>query len=82
MGAPIGAEVGLYLDAMRVTLQVGDYVRSASTGRTYLIVKARVQERGIHAGRRQHLRAVIVPEDHPEPDDRVLEFVWYRRNPR
>ena len=60
MKAPPGAEVGLYLDLV-ATVNVGDVVETRS-GRRYLVVAVRRQERGKHAGR-WHVRAVVLGED-------------------
>lgn len=78
MKAPAGAEVALYYDGHA---DEGDYLRTPS-GRTYLLVGVRVQERGKNAGR-LHLRAVVMAADHtPEPDARVRLIHWYRRERR
>jgi len=79
MSAPLGAEVGLFYDSSARVL-VGEYLRSVSTGRTYLITAARPVLRGPNAGTRQMLRCVVVPQDHPEPGDTVRPIAWYGRN--
>lgn len=77
MRAPAGAEVGLFYDG-RDPVAEGDYLRTG-TGRTYLIVGNRIQARGKHTGR-QHLRAVVMADDHaPELDAVVHTIAWYRR---
>lgn len=81
MTAPIGREVSLTMDGFGRIVE-GDYLVQVTTRRTYLVTAARVVSRGPNAGRRQRLRAVVVPEDHPEPGDRVLEFVWRPRSRR
>jgi hypothetical protein len=58
--APPGSEVGLYVD-LAAAVHVGDAIRT-QTGRSYLVVRRRVQLRGRHIGR-QHLRAVVLEED-------------------
>lgn len=77
MNAPLGREVGLTMDAMR-PLRAGDYLVSAATGRTWLVTSSRFVQRGPNAGRRQRVRAVVVPHDHPEPGDRTIHFEWQR----
>lgn len=81
MAAPLGAEVGLYWDSS-ARIRPGDYLRSVATGRTYLIRDARTVTRGPNAGIRQRLRAVVVPEDHPGPEDHVFPIAWYPRRRR
>lgn len=77
-GAAPGREVGLYLDT-RMPLDVGDEVVTAKTGRRYLVVKIRVQQRGVHVGRK-HLRCVVLAPDAPrDPDSRVVRISWYAR---
>lgn len=51
MSAAPGREVGLYLDTL-VDVAVGDELEVAHTGRRYLVTAVRVQQRGLHAGRR------------------------------
>lgn len=72
--AKVGDEVGIYFDGRPVF--EGQALRTP-TGRTYLIVRRRVQQRGKHRGR-QHLRCVIVDET---PDGAVIvPLVWYPRS--
>ncbi|MCV2395933.1 hypothetical protein OEB99_16580 [Actinotalea sp. M2MS4P-6] len=78
MTAPLGVEVGMTLDTT-ARIREADYVRSATSGRTYLVTRVHTVSKGPNAGQRQRLRAVVVPEDHPEPGDQVFEFTWYRR---
>lgn len=77
MTAPIGAVVGLYIDTTARVL-VDQYIRT-QTGRTYQVVSVRTQQKGKHAGRRQHLRVLVVPDTTPQPDDTVITIRWYRR---
>lgn len=58
--APVGALVGLFYDG----LVARDEYLITPTGRTYLVVSARVQRRGTHRGRR-HLRCLVVAEPPP-----------------
>lgn len=81
MKAPAGAEVGLYMDTRR-EIFVGDEIRTP-TGRRYLVVRNRIQDRGKHLGR-QHLRAVVLADDAPhaydrDPDATTHCVVWYKR---
>lgn len=78
MSAPLGREVGLTMNTT-MRLLAGDYLVSAATGRTWLITSGRTVQRGPNAGRRQRVRAVVVPHDHPEPGDRIIHFEWQRR---
>ena len=57
MTAPAGAAVGIHVDLI-ATVAIGDMIET-QTGRRYLVVAARVQQRGKHAGR-QHLRCVVM----------------------
>ncbi len=77
-GAPLGRAVGLTLDTS-ARIRQGDYLRSETTRRTYLVDQVRTVTRGPNAGSRQRIRAVVVSEDHPEPGDKVFPFTWYRR---
>jgi predicted transcriptional regulator len=71
--APTGAVVRIFVDGGQVL--VGEALRTP-TGRTYLVVERRVQERGKHVGR-QHLACVVNAE--LEPSTRVVSLRWYRR---
>lgn len=76
MKAP-GEPAKLYFDGWE-QCEEGDYIRTR-TGRTYLITKVRVQEKGKHAGR-QHLQTIVMEKDHqPEPDAKVIAIYWYKR---
>jgi hypothetical protein len=77
MTAPIGAVVGLYIDTTARVL-VDQYIRT-QTGRTYQVLSVRTQQRGKQAGRRQHLRVLVVPESTPQPGDTIVPIRWYRR---
>ena len=57
MTAPVGTNVGLYVDLV-ARVAVGDVIET-QTGRRYGVASVRVQERGKHAGR-QHLRVVVL----------------------
>jgi hypothetical protein len=85
--APAGAVVSLYVDLER-TVNLGDIIETRS-GRGYLVVGARVQQRGAHAGR-QHLKCDVLPAGWSEdldgawrvgtrPDSYVHRIRWYRR---
>lgn len=78
MKAPVGAQVGLYMDSLR-TINVGDEVVTR-TGRRYLVDNARRQAKGKHAGR-QHLRCTVLAPDaiHDDPDAVVHTVYWYSR---
>lgn len=77
MTAPVGAVVGLYIDTtMRVL--VDHYIRT-QTGRTYQVLSVRTQLRGKHAGIRQHVRVLVVPDDTPREGDTIVPIRWYRR---
>jgi hypothetical protein len=88
--APIGAEVGLYVD-LRERVELGDVIETRA-GRRYGVTSVRVQERGKHAGR-QHLRAVVLAEGEQlmisrDVGDRTVvtsggrthRIRWYRRD--
>jgi hypothetical protein len=78
--APIGAVVGLYIDTTARVLP-DQYIRTDS-GRTYQVLTVRTQQRGKHAGTRQHLRVLVVPESTPAEGDVVVPIRWYPRNKR
>ena len=80
MPATIGSEVGLYYDSPR-RVGVGDCLQTP-TGRTYLIQKVRVQERGEYAGVRQHLRAIVISREEVPVDAEVFPIHWYARGKR
>lgn len=60
MTAPAGTEVGLYVDLVD-RVEQNDVIETRS-GRRYMVVSVRVQDRGKHRGR-QHLRAMVLPPD-------------------
>jgi hypothetical protein len=73
-----GEPASLYIDTVARVAE-GDYIRTP-TGRTYLVQSVRVQERGAHAGRRQHLKTVVMEPGHPfEDDDTIHDIIWYKR---
>lgn len=78
MTAPVGAVVKLYYDHDG-PLDVGDGIETAS-GRCYLIVSARCQARGKHAGHRWHLRCLVV-ESFPIATV-IYPLRWYSRGRR
>lgn len=78
MTAPVGAEVGIYVD-MRERLEVGDVLETGS-GRRYGVAKIRVQTRGRHVGR-QHLRVVVLDRDAP-CSGAMYVIHWYARRRR
>lgn len=79
MSARAGAEVGLYMDS-RDEIEVGDALVSNTTGRAYLVMSVRVQQRGDHIGR-QHVRAIVFNHHFDLPPDhgKLLRFAWYTR---
>lgn len=73
--APIGAVVRLYVDADEEIAR-DDFLRTPS-GRVYLVLGGRVQQRGKHRGR-NHLTCRVVES---VPDGaRVIPFSWYPRD--
>lgn len=74
--APVGAIVRIYYDGRSVA--PGDALQTP-TGRTYVVIDKRIQERGAHVGR-QHLACLVAPE--PPPTATVLPLHWYRRAKR
>jgi hypothetical protein len=76
--APIGAEVGIYVD-MRERLEVGDVLQTTA-GRRYGVAKIRVQTRGKHVGR-QHLRVIVLDRDTP-CSGAMYAIHWYPRRRR
>jgi hypothetical protein len=76
MAAPVGAQVGLYVD-MVGGVSEHDVIETES-GRRYYVIAVRVQARGKHQGR-QHLRVVVMsPTDYP-PGARTHKIRWYKR---
>ena len=74
--AAAGELVKISYDAPKgVTLELGDGLRTP-TGRTYLIVGLRVQDKGKHRGR-YHLQCAV---GEPIPG-RTFLLVWYNRDP-
>jgi len=78
--APVGAEVGLYVDLVD-EVALGDVIET-QTGRRYLVTARRLQERGQRVGR-QHLRCVVL-EANSRIDDgsHVHRIRWYSRRRR
>lgn len=77
---PPGAVVSLYFDGLH-QLDVGEALVTG-TGRAYLVVERRVQERGLHAGR-QHLRCVVHASTASLPRDTAqFGIEWYKRGRR
>lgn len=80
MTAPAGAVVSLYVDLV-ARVRLDDIIETRS-GRRYLVLGVRVQERGKHAGR-QHLRARVLEHDDTLLYDgpwRLHRIRWYRRD--
>jgi hypothetical protein len=73
-----GSVVSLYFDS-RHPIDEGDVLRTA-TGRRYLILSHRVQERGKRAGRHHLTCLVMRPGDTSE--GRTFPIYWYGRNRR
>ena len=77
MTAPPGAVVALTYDSRRDVAE-GDAIVTG-TGRTYLVVGVRRQQRGRFAGR-WHLRCVVLAADAElDPDVVRHPLRWYRR---
>lgn len=77
MTAPAGAVVRLYVDT-RTPLAVGGGIHTG-TGRRYEILEHRVQQRGAHAGHRQHLVCRVMHPDEPDLES-SLQIWWYVRD--
>lgn len=75
--AGAGSVVSIYYDGWHEMAE-GEALRTP-TGRTYVVVANRIQQRGKHVGR-QHLRCLVV--DQVEPGTAVFPLVWYRRQKR
>lgn len=76
--APIGAEVKLTYDAPDRDVAAGDGIRTPS-GRSYLVIASRRQERGKHAGR-WHLRCIVV--DGIPAGVAIHPLFWHSRDAR
>lgn len=78
--SPIGAVVRLYVDLER-QVNIGDIIETR-TGRGYLVLAARIQARGKHAGR-QHLQCSVMGTGPlvslAPPGAYVHRIRWYRR---
>lgn len=72
---PPGSEVRIAYDSVE-RVRTGEALVT-TTGRTYVIVGARRQVEGVHAGR-WHLRCVVA-DGPPPPDARVHRLIWHRR---
>lgn len=77
MKAPFGAAVRLFYDGPPVA--PGEVLRTP-TGRCYVVLSRRLQQRGAHAGRRQHLGCLVARE--PPEGAKVLPLHWYARGAR
>lgn len=76
-----GERVHLTWDS-RQAAEPGDYLRTRTTGRTYLIDEVRVQLRGKYVGR-QHLTCTVMPTDHQVESDAIVHTIaWYSRDRR
>lgn len=75
-----GERVWLTYDSTR-PVEPGDYLRTATTSRTYLVESNRIQQAGKHTGR-QHLICIVMAGDHQvEPDAVIHTIAWYPRTP-
>lgn len=75
MTAPAGAIVAITYDG-RSELEPG-HALVTTTGRMYVVVEARRQERGKHRGR-WHLRCLVAGDELPEQTT-VHPLRWYKR---
>jgi hypothetical protein len=76
--APAGAIVSIHYDAQE-DVRPG-HALVTTTGRTYVVMEVRRQQRRRHRGR-WHLRCVVSDEP-PPPDTVVHPLFWYRRDRR
>jgi len=63
-------------------MQVGDVVQTQPKREApshYRVIQVRVQERGLHAGTRHHLRVVRIAAADVEWDDVIHPLYWYPR---
>lgn len=84
--APIGAIVSMHLD-LKARVDIGDLIETR-TGRRYLVLDVRVQQRGKNAGR-QHVRCNVLgkdgevpiePNELADPRVRMVHRIrWYAR---
>ena len=72
---PAGSIVRITFDGLR-RLEPGDVLQT-KTGRGYVIMTVRVQQRGVHRGR-QHLLCLVATE--PPPGAIVYPLRWYPRD--
>lgn len=85
---PPGSIVSLFYDASGTDVEPGDLVVTSRTNRTYRVVAARQQDRGMHVGR-WHLRAEVLDDSaapaavaQAERDGlAVHRLTWYPRRP-
>jgi len=75
--APAGAIVKLYIDSDEL-VRVGHVIETRS-GRRYLVLTVRLQQRGKHIGR-HHLSALVVGEDELCPTPKTHRIHWYKRS--
>jgi len=75
-----GELVRLHYDT-DVPVEVGHVLRT-QTGRQYGVVEVRQQKRGIHAGHRYHVRAVVLDDDAEIGMSVVHPVYWYSRRRR
>jgi hypothetical protein len=73
--AATGSVVGIHYDTASIVAPGHAIV--SRTGRTYLVLEARRQERGRHIGR-WHLQC-LVADGGPPADATVHPLFWYRR---
>lgn len=76
MKAPVGRQVGIYMDTAR-HIEPGDVIQT-QTRRSYLVDTVRVQQRGVHVGR-QHLRCTVIAEADVPADAVIHPIFWYSR---
>lgn len=83
MKAPIGEIVSLYYDSPR-KVSVGDVLKTATTGRLYVIVELRKQEKGMHVGR-WHIKGLVADRSYLQtlpPGKKIHIIKWYPRGKR
>lgn len=72
-------EVGITYDSDEIP-GAGDFLRSVSTGRTWLITSVKTTQSGPNAGIRHRLRCVQVAFETPDATDMVHPLHWYPRS--
>jgi hypothetical protein len=75
MKAPVGSLVKLYYDAPDIVVRVGDVLQTR-TGRCYMLISVRQQQKGAHVGR-WNLKTVVI--DKVPPEANIHPIFWYRR---